>query len=198
MKKFILFFFTLLILKISYGQVNFGLKSGINIATTRDLIAYPKNRLGWYVGGSVHIPIHKKIFFQPELLFSAKGYRYEDLSDGEIVAMRLNYLTVPILFGYEIDNRTKVVLGTELGYLTKAINWFNEENFDASASFPRKFDIGLAIGIAYNITRSLGAEIRYNYGFKGLYQTDISGNPRSEDKASNRAFQIGAYYKFLK
>ncbi|MGZ5190735.1 MAG: hypothetical protein ACXWCZ_06910 [Flavisolibacter sp.] len=42
MKKLFLFFFSFLIINISNGQVNFGLKSGINIATTRNIIAFPK------------------------------------------------------------------------------------------------------------------------------------------------------------
>lgn len=75
------------------------MKTAINIAATKDLIAYPKNRLGWYIGGRSHIQIYKRYFFQPELLLSSKGYRYKDLSDGKTVSMRLNYINAPILFG---------------------------------------------------------------------------------------------------
>jgi hypothetical protein len=194
MKKRFAILFLLFINYSGYSQVNFGVKSGINIATTKDIITFPKNRMGWYMGGLAKIPISKKFFLEPELIYSSKGYRYIDLSDGETVAMRLNYLTVPILLGYEIDHKTKVVLGTELGYLLKATNYFNKENFDATSNFPQKFDIGINIGLAYNITKSLGSEIRYSYGFKNLYQTDIMGNRRSEFKGANRVFQIGVYY----
>lgn len=45
------FFFILIFSTFSYSQVTFGVKSGINIATTKDLITFPKNRLGWYGGG---------------------------------------------------------------------------------------------------------------------------------------------------
>lgn len=179
---------------LSYSQVSFGVKSGINIATTKDLITFPKNRLGWYAGGSSHIPIHKKLFLQPELLFSSKGYKYKDLSGGETAAMRLNYLTVPILVGYKIDHKTKFFLGPELGYLVKAINYFNKENINATNSFPKKFDVGLAIGVGYDITKYLGAEIRYVYGFKRFYQTDAVGIQRGESLAGNRVFQTGVYY----
>jgi hypothetical protein len=134
----------------------------------------------------------KKTFFQPELLFSSKGYRTVDLAGGAKVTMRLNYLTAPILFGYEIDHKTKVVLGTELGYLMKAT--LVKANINATNSFPKKFDIGLLIGLGYNITKGLGAEIRYNYGFKRFYQTDAIGIRRGESLAGNRVFQIGVYY----
>jgi hypothetical protein len=194
MKKLYSFFVLFLINYISFSQVSFGVKSGINIATTKDLIAYPKNRIGWHAGGFTKISMNKKSFLQTELLYSAKGYRYVDLSGGATVAMRLNYLTVPILFGYEIDHKTKVVLGTELGYLMKAT--LVKANINATNSFPKKFDIGLLIGLGYNITKGLGAEIRYNYGFKRFYQTDAIGIRRGESLAGNRVFQIGLNYFF--
>lgn len=99
-------------------------------------------------------------------------------------------------FGYEIDRKTKVVIGVEFGHLLKAINVFNGENINASNSFPHKFDVGLDIGLSYNITRCFGAEIRYNYGLKGLYQTDEVGVRRSDYKAAYRVFQVGMYYLF--
>ncbi len=200
MKKTILFISILFVTALSYGQVNFAIKTGINIATTKNLITFPINRIGWYAGGKAEIAIYKKYFFQPELLLSSKGYRYKDLSDGKTVSMRLNYINAPILFGYEIDSKTNVVVGTELGYLAKAIshsNIISDRNSDAINSFPHRFDIGLAIGIAYNITKDIGAEVRYNYGLNGFYQTDVLGTRRSKYTAANRVFQLGIYYNIF-
>lgn len=197
-KKFSLFFLIPLISYSSYSQISFGVKSGMNIATTKNIIAFPKNRVGWYIGGRTIIPVHKKIFLQPELLFSSKGYRYIDLSDGKTVAMRLNYLNMPILLGYRIDSKTKIALGPELGYLVKAINYLNKENFDATRSFPQRFDAGIAIGASYNISEIFGIEIRYNYGFGDLYQIDEVGIRRSKFNGANRVFQTGLYYKPLR
>jgi len=197
MKKVILLLLTLVIISTCYSQIKFGVKSGINIATTRDLITFPKNRLGWYGGGFSQISIHNKLFFQSEINFSSKGYRYEDLSDGKMSAMKLNYLTLPLLVGYGIDNKTKVSVGPELGYLVKAINNFNAGNVDATSSFPKKIDVGLAVGLQYDLIKSFGIEARYIYGLKTFYQTDVSGLRRSDYWAANRAFQLGIYYIFL-
>lgn len=194
LKKIYITFLFSLAAYLGYSQVSFGIKSGINIATTKDLITFPKNRMGWYIGGLSHISLQNKFFLQSELLFSSKGYRYNDLSDGKFVTMRLNYLDIPILLGYEIDRKTKIVSGLEFGYLMKAINYFNKENIDATNSFPQRFELDLDIGASYNIKEYLGIEIRYNYGFKNLYQTDEVGLPRGEFKGANRVFQIGIYY----
>ncbi len=55
-----------------YSQVSFGVKSGINIATTKDLIAYPKNRVGWYARAFAKIPIHKKYFCNLSCFFQLR------------------------------------------------------------------------------------------------------------------------------
>lgn len=194
MRKITLFFLSFLLVSFSFSQVSIGIKAGISVATTRDLITFPKNRLGWYAGGFSHVPLHNKLFFQPELSFSSKGYRYVDLSNNKIAVMRLNYLTLPLLLGYNIDSKTKVIAGSEMGYLVKAINDFNAGNVDATSSFPKKIDVGLAIGLEYNLTTSLGIESRYIFGLKTFYQTDVSGLRRSDYWAANRAFQLGLYY----
>ena len=47
MKKILFSFSLTLISYLSYCQISFGVKSGINIATTKDIITFPKNRIGW-------------------------------------------------------------------------------------------------------------------------------------------------------
>ena len=136
--------------------MSFGVKSGINIATTKDLITFPKNRVGWYVGGFSKIQIYKKFFLQPELLYSTKGYRTVNPNDNSKTVRRLNYLTAPILLGYKIDKKTSLVLGPELGYLLSAHLLFSNENFDISKNYPIKFDIGIDVGLSYKMTKNVG------------------------------------------
>jgi hypothetical protein len=72
----------------------------------------------------------------------------------------------------------------------------NQENFNVSNNYPVKLDIGLDIGLNYNILNNLGVEIRYNYGFKNMYRTDADGIRIGESLAGNRVFQIGGFYSF--
>lgn len=199
MRKLFFILFSFFFTVVSFGQINISVRAGGNIATTKSLIAFPKNRLGWYSGLIFKIPIQKKLFIQPELLFSSKGYKYVDLSDGKAVAMRLSYLNIPILLGYKIDGKTKILGGAEVGYLIRAINGFNDTNTEATtSSFPKKYDFGIAIGLQYDIIQLLGFEVRYIYGIKGFYQTDAVGIRRSESLAANRVFQIGLNYHLFK
>ncbi len=65
-------------------------------------------------------------------------------------------------------------------------------------NFYRHFDIGFDLGIAYHISKALGAEARYNYGFKDLVNVvfenengDITGQGKN---GANRVFQFGLFY----
>jgi hypothetical protein len=196
MKKLLFCFSLLLIGYVCFSQVNFGVKSGINIATTKDLIAYPKNRLAWHAGGFAKIPFHKKFFFQPELLYSTKGNGVNQIGDPKTV-FRFNYLNIPILLGYKIDHKTSVVFGPELGYLVSAhLIIAKTQNLKVSKNYPPKFDAGFDVGFFYVLTKDIGIELRYNCGFKTLYSIDAVGNRYSENKGANRVFQIGVSYLF--
>ncbi len=195
LKKIYITFLFLLTGYLGYNQVGFGVKSGINIATTKDLIEFPKNRIGWYAGVAAVIPLHK-FFLQPELLFSSKGNGVDQINLSETV-LKFNYLTVPILFGYKIDRKTSLLFGPEFGYLiSAAMIYGNNENLDVSKNYSPKFDAGLDIGLKYNIIKNISIEVRYNYGFKILYYTDYGGVVHNESKGANRVFQIGLAYLF--
>lgn len=106
---------------------------------------------------------------------------------------------MPVLFAYEIDRKTFFVLGPEVGWLTSAqLKYYNGEFMNVSKNYPPKFDIGLDIGIRYNIIKRIGTEIRYNYGFNTLYTVDAAGNRNIETTGANRAFQVGIIYLFNK
>lgn len=180
--------------RASFAQVNFSLRAGGNIATTKHLIAFPKNRLGWYAGAGSYLPFSSRVYLNPELLFSSKGYRYTDLYDDRISVMRLNYLNLPILIGYKIDQRTSLLGGGEIGYLLSASNVVNSRNDNATASFPKRFEMGPAIGLQYHLLKNVAIEARYIYGIGTFYQTDAVGVRRSKSWAANRTFQLGFNY----
>lgn len=196
MRKTLLTLSFLLIGYFGYNQVNFGVKSGINIATTKGLLEFPKNRIGWYAGGFVKIPLYKNFFFQTELIFSSKGHLTHKIIGAQDESVtRLNYLNLPILFAYKIDHKTFFIIGPELGSLISAqLKYYNGDFRNVSKNYPPKFDIALSVGIQYCIIKKIAAEVRYSYGFNTLYSVDEAGNRNIETKGANRVFQIGFNY----
>lgn len=196
----LLLLFFILFSNLSYSQVSFGMKSGINIATTKNLIAFPKNRVGWYGGGFAIIPIRNKFFLQPELLYSSKGFGVNQTNplNAPNATYRLNYLNLPILLGHKIDRKTSVFFGPELGYLISVHQVYrHDDNVDVSKDFPPKFDVGMNVGLNYKLMKNIGIELRYNYGFNTLYDVDAVGNRHGDGiNGANRVFQIGVNYSF--
>ena len=194
MRKASLFFVAIILFKCSSGQIKLGIKTGMNIATTKNLIAFPKNRVGWYAGGFAKIPIQNRFFLQPELLYSTKGDGVNQIPDTKTV-LRFNYFNAPILLGYKIDHKTFFLVGPELGYLATARMVINgTENLNVTKNYPNKLDVGLDVGINYEIIKEIGLEVRYNYGFKTLYYVDGAGVRYSQNKGGNRVFQFGVNY----
>lgn len=196
----LLLIFFILFSNLSYSQVSFGVKSGINIATTKGLIAFPKNRVGCYGGAFAKIPLRNKFFLHPELLYSSKGFGVNQTNplNAPNATYRLNYLNLPILLGYEIDRKTSAFFGPELGYLISVHQVYrHDENFNVSKDFPPKFDVGMGIGLNYKLVKNIGIELRYIYGFNTLYDVDAIGNRHGDGiNGAHRVLQIGVNYSF--
>jgi hypothetical protein len=199
MKQLTFLIFTLFISILSYGQINFGLKGGANLANVKGFVTDGRKiRLGEYAGLLSEILIHKQLFIRPELLYSVKGYNFPALGNYNRGNLSLSYISLPILLGYQSTKKLKVLLGPEVSYLL-------EEKFkfsDGSTLYPgdfNKIDLGIDLGIAYPITKKLSSEFRYNYGFRDLVNvtfTDPYGSPVRKGKmGANRVLQIGLIYK---
>ena len=193
---------TLFVLNISFGQVQFGLKAGLNVANIKD--ESPNNsqsRIGYHFGGLLQWKLADKLLLRPELLYSVKGYRSPSIQFEGTATTSLNYVNLPILFGFRPVQNLLVLAGPELGYLTSAKSKLNRTSRDVSNIY-REFDIGADLGLAYEATRNIGIELRYNYGFKGLVNVvyaDQNGNITGQGKTgANRVFQIGVCYLLTK
>jgi hypothetical protein len=195
MKRIILFVLTPFFCFISFGQIRLGVKGGLNIANAKNLTASPQERYSFHAGFNLQQTINKKMFFQPELLYSSKGHSFTSdfaSSDG---ANRLDYLSIPVLFGYRVDDRLSILLGPEFNYLLKSAVRYDRAVSNFTKQYPR-FDAGIDLGLAYRINKKLGAELRYYYGFNTLYYTDFAGVKHDEVKGANRTFQAGVTYWF--
>ncbi len=197
MRKFFLFFVIISIVTRSNGQVQFGVKGGLNFST----VAYintgnSKARAGFNAGAMSEIPIQEDLFIRPELLYSSKGFAYNATGYANAGSLRLNYVAIPVLFGYHPFNKTSLLFGPEFGFLRKAAGKSQGITTDMTNIY-RHFDIGVDLGATYDFSKTFGAEIRYNYGFKDLVNVvylDAAGNIVSRGRnGANRVFQIGIY-----
>src|SRR5438128_10128455 len=117
MKKIILSVVTCFICLISFSQTRFGVKGGLNISKAKNLTASQQERYSFHAGVNFQQAISKKVFFQTELLYSSKGHSFTSDFASNNGANRLNYLSIPVLFGYRVHDRLSILFGPELNYL---------------------------------------------------------------------------------
>ncbi len=183
---------------IAYAGVSaqtFGVKGGVNISNVSNLYesqASPKSKTGFNVGFFMNKSISQNLNVQPELIFNSKGLKYKYGTD------ELNYISLPIMFQYKFLDNLYIEGGPEFSLLLSAKDKFNgndnyeAENIDYTDEL-KKLDVGLGVGLGYDINQNFGANVRYVAGLTDIWKETTEG-----DVAKNSVFQIGVYYKFSK
>jgi hypothetical protein len=83
-------------------DVDLGVKVGVNLATLNGQGESPGRRTGFIGGGHLTISLPNSMFyFQPELLYSMKGFSESD--GGATATLALDYIDIPLLVGLHFD-----------------------------------------------------------------------------------------------
>lgn len=186
MKKFILVF-TVLCCGISFAQVTFGPKVGVNLSKVKDVHGDSRQGTGFFVGGFATIPLQnysQEFFIQPELLFSVMGEKDGDERVG------LNYIQVPVLFkAYFSEQDTEFFgeIGPQFGFL---IGESLPDNYAYSHEY-NAFDFGATVGVGFSYLRNWEVNARFYYGFADI----IDGDTR-DARNFNSNVSAGLAYRF--
>lgn len=145
-------------------QVGFGLKAGINSSNLYDTKSEnfthdPK--LGLAFGGFLSIPLGKVIGFQPELMYSQKGYK----GSGNILVAdydytrKTDYIDVPLQLQIKPAPFLTLLVGPQYSFLiSKGIDFdagsisVNQQN-DIENNDIRKNTLGAVAGLDLNFSR---------------------------------------------
>ena len=195
MKKFIAVLITLSVINCSYSQVRFGLKAGGNFASLNGF-SDGKMKLGVNAGPVMQINLAKLFFIQPELLYSLKGTQSATTRSGYNTRINLNYLNLPVLFGFRAAQNFAIRLGPEIGHLLSAKTKVNDSTADLTDLY-KDFDFGADAGLSLSFNKIV-LDLTYNYGFGNLSHivfTDAFGNNVGEqDAGANRVIQFTLCY----
>ena len=120
------------------------------------------DKAGFTFGGGVVTPISKKMSLAFEINFIQKGSRKPnklDQGDPTQYLMRLNYLEVPLMLGYTINDNFTAYLGLSAAYLVSSL----EENENGTIALALPFnstDFSGVAGVGYYLTENLRADLR--------------------------------------
>lgn len=111
------------------SKPQFGLKGGVNYSNVYD----SKNqefkadyKVGFVAGAFLTIPIGKIIGFQPEILFSQKGYKASGtfLTVSYKSTHTANYIDVPLLLAIRPNENVTILAGPQYSFLVKQTDVF--------------------------------------------------------------------------
>lgn len=171
--------------------IDFGVKAGANIANQKisgDYSPDTKATVGFHGGVFITWMFSEKIGLQPELLLSMQGSK--DDTGGYDYKILTNYVSVPILVRYDINDMFSVHAGPQIGILMSAKEEYNGDKEDIKDDF-KTTDIGLALGAEANLPLNLGVGVRYVFGITNVIKNDSSFD---DTTLKNGVLQI--YVKF--
>ena len=170
--------------KSSSTGVTFGAKAGLNISTINTDDA--KSKAGFYGGAFANIPVATVFSVQPEVMYSAMGAKTTYNSE---ISLHLDYITVPVMFQYNILPEFYVEAGPQFGFaVNKKLKAYGvSANIDEAYS---GFDFGVGLGAGYYFMNKYGITARYVAGASDIYKNN------DYDAVKNSVFQIGLAYKF--
>jgi hypothetical protein len=135
------------------------------------------NRLGICIGGFANIKLTERLSFQPEILYSSKGYKINEVeihtAQGQLVGdvdfiYKFNYIEVPLLLKASCGKTHKPYLlaGAVPSFLISAS--FKDATGSHDIKATNKVDLGLLIGAGIDFKLSertyIFIEPRFNYG----------------------------------
>jgi len=165
---------------VTYSQkLEIGLRGGINFATIHgNGVSNAKWLPGIHLGAFGRYGLSDKLFFQPEVLFSSKGYSFRQDLNGYNYRFResLMYLDIPLMLGINATENINILFGLKPGFLIGA--HYHENNPKQSGSNTSDYasaDVGLLLGGAYVLENGLDFGIRLDYGLARVFASDRQG-----------------------
>lgn len=178
-----------------------GVKAGLNFSNVydeqnNDYVA--ENKVGFVGGGFLSIPITKFIGFQPEILYSEKGFKATKnfLGNNYEFTRTSTYLDFPMQLQVKPIPFVTILAGPQFSYLLKTKNDFNgnittteEENINKENY--KKNIFGFVVGADINVQNFI---ISGRAGWD-ISQTDTNGDS-TKPRYKNQVLQVTLGYAF--
>ncbi|HEX7365776.1 MAG TPA: porin family protein [Pelobium sp.] len=206
MKKLFIVTFALLVAGQLYAQgPSLGIKGGVsfsNIIKTDDSGFKTDYNTGYNAGVFINIPIISVLSFQPELMFSQKGYKSDrdglTLGNGTLT-QTTNWIEVPILAQLNPTAGFHIYVGPQVSFLTKTTTKYEgtfstaqQTKYEDDADKFKKSIVGGVIGAGFDITKSLSINGRYALDFQKNNEDGTNETPEFK----NQTWQAGLALKF--
>ena len=201
--------------EISYG-LKAGVNYGATKTSDADINAKYDPIIAPVFGAYAEIMLTDDFAFQPELLYSPSGSKLKDVTLPVIgtgkstVKTTVNYIDIPLMAKYFFADNFSLEAGPYIGFLLSAktngkIDFETDladqvyDNVDVKDHF-NAIDYGLGVGATYKLDMGLNIGVRYNLGLSDIKKDTSSTTETkatSEDYTmKNNIFQFTVGYTF--
>lgn len=182
------------------GESEYGFKVGVGSANlsgdVEEFVGKSDSKAVLSVGLFATGKIFGSFYIQPEILYSQKGAKTDDVFDVEV---DLSYIEIPLLVKYRLDNMKSFRPNIFAGPAVNLLIGSKLDSYDAMDE-TMKFDASLEFGGGVDILTSSGyflLELRYSMGFISVEDTDWDISEFSNElDVTNRVLMIYAGYSF--
>jgi hypothetical protein len=181
-------------------QMRFGFKAGANFSNVydeegQDFVA--DGKVGVAAGVFAQIPFGKLFGFQPEAIYSQKGFK----AKGSVLGFNYDYtrtstyLDIPLLFQVKPSSYFTIVAGPQFSYLLETKNEFNNTSStveeDINGDNYKKNIFGFVIGADANFNNLvLSGRLGWD-----ISKSDADGNSE-KPRYKNQVIQVTLGYRF--
>jgi hypothetical protein len=187
----ILFFLSILSVSVYAQGVSGGVKLGLNLANQtlsgNGYTSSPSFLPGIHAGGYLTLMFTEHLGLQPEVLYSGQGAKNGSYS------LKLNYITVPVLIRFNVNDLLSFHLGPQIGVLASAKAKNGSDSQDVKDAYTST-DLGVAVGGAIDLPMGLNFNLRF---IKGLSDINDVDSPSYDYKQKNYNIQISIGYKLF-
>ena len=206
MKKTPLLILASFIITFAFGQqqpsppqpaspaVQFGIKGGLNLDNIEtDLYKNRDARISFHAGLLAHIHINEHLAVQPELMYSAQGFKQEISSNLEMDFIT-DYINLPVLIQY-MNSGFRVETGPQVGFLVNAKQELSDGTEGDTKDYLKKTDFSWLFGLSYISDAGIGISARYVLGITNINE-ELRDASVVNPEMSHRIWQFGLFYQF--
>ncbi|SKB90017.1 outer membrane insertion C-terminal signal [Soonwooa buanensis] len=184
---------------MSFAQ-QFGIKAGANISSiSKDGFEDTKSKVGFNAGVFMNAPLSEQFSIQPEVMYSQMGSKV-NFTDNASATLKLDYITVPVMFQFNATPQFYLEAGPEFGFLVSSkakgeVNG-NTQTVDLDKDNFNSFNMGAGLGLGFNFNKNIGINARYVAGFTDINKDGETSLNNEKHTNRNNTFQVGLNYKF--
>jgi hypothetical protein len=180
-----------------FYKVRVGITGGVNIANT--INAYNSNYstgaiVGFNAGLFLSLPIAYPLSFQPEVLYSEKGFAA--VTQYGNFTQRSNYIDVPLLLKFKVSPTFNFLIGPQVSFPVNTTTTYDNGFVVTDEQYYNNYGQGTVLDGVVGVSFDLSPDVE----LRARYTIDLDQNQQnaqySDGNYRNQVWQIGLGFKF--